>query len=141
MLQNKFDVSFKSDIYKVNDIVNISLNFLKDSYPKLNEDSLMEFKLIFCELLFNAVIHGNNQDIGKKVYLSIITKENFVNSVVSDEGIGFDYKKTIKDGIAEESIFLETGRGIRLVKSLVDSLDFDTNGSTIKFCKRVEFDG
>lgn len=141
MLQNKFNVSFKSDIYKVNDIVNVSLNFLKDSYPKLNEDNLMEFKLIFCELLFNAVIHGNNQDIAKKVSLSIMTRENFVNSVVSDEGIGFDYKKTIRDEIVEENMFLETGRGIRLVKSLVDTLDFDMNGSTIKFCKKVEFDG
>ena len=64
-----------------------------------------------------------------------------MDSIVSDEGIGFDYNKTIKDGGNDESIFLETGRGIRLVKSLVDSLDFDVNGSTVKFCKKVEFDG
>lgn len=62
MSQNKFDVSFKSDIYIVNDIVANSLNFLRNSYPRLNQDSLMEFKLIYCELLFNAIIHGNNGD-------------------------------------------------------------------------------
>ncbi len=141
MSQNKFDVSFKSDIYIVNDIVANSLNFLRSSYPKLNQDSLMEFKLIYCELLFNAIIHGNNRDERKKVFLSINVKGDLVNSVVSDEGIGFDYNKTIKDSGNDENIFLETGRGIRLVKSLVDSLDFDVNGSTVKFCKKVEFDG
>ncbi len=141
MSQNKFDVSFKSDIYVVNDIVANSLNFLRNSYPKLNQDSLMEFKLIYCELLFNAIIHGNNGDERKKVFLSINIKGDFVDSIVSDEGIGFDYNKTIKDGGNDESIFLETGRGIRLVKSLVESLDFDVNVSTVRFCKKVEFDG
>jgi len=141
MGQNKFDISFKSDIYIVNDIVANSLDFLKKSYPKLNQDNLMEFKLIYCELLFNAVIHGNNSDERKSVFLSINAKGNLVNSVVSDEGIGFDYNKAIKDGGSDKGLFLETGRGIRLVKSLVDSLDFDLNGSTVKFCKRVEFDG
>ncbi len=141
MGKNKFDISFKSNIYIVSDIVADSLDFLRESYPKLNQDSLMEFRLIYCELLFNAVIHGNNSDERKSVFLSINAKGDFVSSVVSDEGIGFDYKKTIKAGGDDENLFLETGRGIRLVKSLVDSLDFDVNGSTVKFCKRVEFDG
>lgn len=141
MIQNKFAISFKSDIYKVNDIVKNSLDFLKDNFPKADEDNLMEFKLIYCELLFNAVIHGNKSDENKNVFLSINVDGNFVNSSVSDEGVGFDYNKTILNARSDESIFLETGRGIRLVKSLVDTLDFDMNGSTVKFCKKVEFDG
>ncbi len=141
MMQNKFDISFQSDIYKVNDVVDNSLKFLKANFPMLNNDNLMEFKLIFCELLFNAVIHGNKQDRAKNVFFSINVTGIFVNSIVSDEGTGFDYDKAMKISCCAESMFLESGRGIRLVKSLVDNLDFDTNGSTVKFRKRVEFDG
>ena len=141
MTQNKFDVSFQSDIYKVNDIVDNSLRFLKNNFPLLNDNNLMEFRLIFCELLFNAVIHGNKQDAGKNVFFSINVTGGYVNSIVSDEGNGFDYNKALKISCMAENIFLESGRGIRLVKSLVDRLDFDTNGSTVKFCKKVESDG
>ena len=98
MSQNKFDVSFKSDIYVVNDIVANSLNFLRNSYPKLNQDSLMEFKLIYCELLFNAIIHGNNGDERKKVFLSINIKGDFVDSIGSEAVIVFDDNKTINEG-------------------------------------------
>lgn len=141
MVKSKFDISFQSDIYKVNDIVDNSLIFLKNNFPKLGNDELMEFKLIFCELLFNAVIHGNKKDDAKTVSLSITINDKTVISAVSDEGLGFDYESVMNVNCSQESLFLETGRGIRLVKSLVDSLDFDTNGSTIKFCKKVEFDG
>jgi len=141
MIQKNFNISFQSDVYKVNDIVNNSLKFLKNNFPMVDNDNLMEFKLIFCELLFNAVIHGNKEDERKSVYLSIKLRGNFVNSIVSDEGKGFDYTKALILSASPESMFLETGRGIRLVKSLVDSLDFDTNGSTVKFRKKVEFDG
>lgn len=141
MIKSKFNISFQSDIYKVNDIVNNSLAFLKNNFPNLGEDELMEFKLIFCELLFNAVIHGNKKNEKKTVSLSISINGKTVSSSVSDEGSGFDYENVMKVSCSPENLYLETGRGIRLVKSLVDSLDFDTNGSTIKFCKKVEFDG
>ena len=141
MVQKNFDVSFQSDIYNVNNVVNNSLNFLKNNFPKINQDDLMEFKLIYCELLFNAIIHGNKEDKTKNVFLTITIENNYVQSIVSDEGIGFDYKKTLEKGCSEESLFFETGRGIRLVKSLVENLSFEKNGSTIKFCKKVEFDG
>lgn len=141
MIKNEFNVSFKSNIYNVKGIVQSSLEFLKNNIPELDDDALMDFKLILCELLFNAVIHGNKKDESKVVSLSITVNGGTVTTIVSDEGAGFDFEKIMSDGCNEENMFLETGRGIRLVKSLVDNLNFDTNGSTVKFFKKVEFDG
>ncbi len=141
MIQNKFDISFSSNIYKVNEIVKDSLSFIQLSFPKLDDDDLIELKLILCELLFNAIIHGNKKDIKKNVTLSIEIKGSSIFTVITDEGPGFDYTKLLRELKTTDNLFEENGRGIKLVLSLVDNISFDMDGSAIKFCKKVASNG
>lgn len=141
MLKNRLEISFISDLYKTKEIVNYSLNFVKKNIPALSADELNELKLILCELLFNAVIHGNHEDSEKNVYLYMEITENTVIAVISDEGTGFDYTDILENADNADNIFNENGRGIKLVTSLVDKFSYNPDGNKIKFHKKVASNG
>lgn len=139
--KSKFEISFSSNIYIVKEIVSDSLSFIVLNLPNLTEDDLSDLKLILCELLFNAVIHGNKEDIKKTVSLSIEIRNSTIYTVVSDEGTGFDYMKFLEELDTDKNLLSENGRGIKLVLSLVDNVSFDMDGSAIKFSKKVASHG
>jgi len=138
----KFTKVFKSEVYCVNDIIQELMTFLSKNLPALSPEDKGDFRLIFSELLFNAVIHGNNQDINKSITLCVeILPSNIVFSSIQDEGKGFDFEKLLNQNHSSENeaaIFSENGRGIKLVSSLTDKLSFNSIGNQIKFYKRVK---
>lgn len=141
MVKNEFKISFSSNIYITKEIVNNSLNFIKENIPNLSNEDLYDLKLILCELIFNAVIHGNKEDIKKNVSLSIEIEKNIVYISITDEGPGFDYMKLLNKLHNSDNLFDENGRGIKLVLSLVDNISFNICGNEIKIHKKVALNG
>jgi len=139
MVKSKFEVRFSSNIYKAKQTVDEALSFIKESIKTLSLDDLYELKLILCELVYNAVIHGNKSNAEKNVNLMIEINGNHIFAAISDEGTGFDYTKLLSklQYNDTESLYSETGRGIKLVLSLVDKISFNLKGNEIKFCKKV----
>lgn len=137
-----FSLKFQSDIYKVKSIVNDLLSFFSVCLPKISDQDLYELKLVFSELLLNAVIHGNKEDKCKTVSLYVkVSLGSSVYAEITDEGSGFDYLKLISMSSHEESLLKEHGRGIKLVHSLTDNLSFNVTGNKIKFYKKVSTNG
>ena len=139
MSKYKFELKFPSTLEDARDTSVKALKFIKNSLPAANSDDMDDLRLILCELLYNAVIHSNNKDMNKNVYISVKIDENEIVAVIKDEGKGFDFNKllskiTIDDPI---SLFEENGRGIRLVMKLADNVKFEDRGSRIIFLKRV----
>ncbi len=133
----RFSISFESRLYKVKQILAQVLEFIERNVIYLPTDKKCELKLVFSELLCNAVMHGNKNDVSKNVNLSIaIIDGNLVKATISDEGSGFDYVRLLNDS---SSHLNEHGRGILLAYSLVDSMFFNLRGNEIIFCKRVGF--
>lgn len=139
MTDKKLEISFKSDFCKVKKIVNDILSFI--SQVDISEEELFDMKLMLCELIFNAIIHGNRQNNQKNVYVSVEIKDGAILTAVSDEGSGFDYTNFIKTLSTESNLYNENGRGIRLILSLADDVSFNKNGSEIKFLKKVTIHG
>lgn len=142
MENSKFTKTFTSEVYAVGSVVQELMNFLCKRIPSISSEDSYDLKLIYSELLFNAVIHGNNKDVNKCVTLSVeILPSNVVVSSIQDEGEGFDYKNLLdkcSNGTDSEDIFNETGRGIKLVSCLADKLSFNSTGNQIRFYKRVK---
>ena len=86
------------------------------------------------EALANAIIHGNRQDPHKSVYVSTICKEGEISITVRDEGQGFD-ASAVADPTAEEKLKLNHGRGIYLMRALMDEVSFDRNGTVVRMRK------
>lgn len=142
MLNSKFTKTFTSELYIVGCVVQELMTFLNKRLPNISSEDRYDLKLIYSELLFNAVIHGNNKDINKYVTLSVeVLPSNVIVSSIQDEGEGFDYKNLLDECSLEttqDNIFNENGRGIKLVSCLTDKLSFNSTGNQIKFYKRVK---
>ena len=117
--------------------VDEAFSFVDININNLSKEVFFDLKLVLKEIIINAVIHGNNQDITKKVSIYIeIQPENIIKTVISDEGKGYNYEELIlKDN--EEFSLDENGRGISLVAALIDTLTFNDMGNVVKFTKKV----
>ena len=129
--------SFYSDLREAKRTAIEAVGFLRDVFPSMHEDEAADLRLVFNELLMNAVVHGNRLDIGKKVSIEIKIKGGYVYSRVTDEGTGFDYRKMVTEWNAEDNLFDDHGRGVRLAYHMTDKLKFSEKGSVIEFYKRL----
>ena len=137
----KFTKIFKSEVYCVNDIIQELMLFLSKNLPSISQEDKYDLRLVFSELLFNAVIHGNHKDINKNVTLFVeILPSNIIFSSIQDEGNGFNFESLLNQSPSkdEANIFNENGRGIKLVSALTDKLSFNSKGNQINFYKRVK---
>jgi serine/threonine-protein kinase RsbW len=86
------------------------------------------------EALANAIIHGNHENPTKHVYVRCRCKADEVSIAVKNEGRGFD-TNMIADPTAPENIGSVHGRGIYLMKALMDEVRFEEGGIVVRMRK------
>ena len=88
------------------------------------------------EALANAVIHGNGENSGKRAYVECrCYMDGEVSITVRDQGRGFDYN-TIPNPTFRENLLLTYGRGIYLMKTLMDEITFEEGGAVVMMRKK-----
>ncbi|MCD6162887.1 MAG: ATP-binding protein [candidate division Zixibacteria bacterium] len=88
------------------------------------------------EVVTNAIKHGNSDDINKKVTVKYELSQDEIIIYVKDEGNGFN-PDAIPDPTDNNNLLKKVGRGIFIVRSLLDSIDFNfTNDGTEVILKR-----
>ena len=98
------------------------MSFITNSRNKDGSETDIEIALI--EALENAVVHGNCEDPPKRVYVTCrCTAEGEVSITVQDEGQGFN-TRILPDPTAPENRLCSSGRGIYLMKTLMDEVRF-----------------
>ncbi|MBN4071322.1 ATP-binding protein [Crocinitomix catalasitica] len=96
----------------------------------LTEDSYGNVLIAVTEAVNNAIVHGNHSILEKLVKVSVSGTDGTVIFTVSDEGVGFDFEN-VPDPTAPENIEKIDGRGIFLMKSLSDGVEFEEGGSKV----------
>ncbi len=88
-------------------------------------DSDEAFKLVMGirEAAVNAVLHGNGYDPARQMTVTMECSQERVMVTVADEGPGFDLG-SLPDPRAEENLMRGTGRGIFLIRSFFDEVNF-----------------
>jgi len=136
-----FTAEIRGGIFDVKPAVTEAMAFVEKHAPRLNTSDGHEIKLVICELLFNAVIHGNKSDGRKKVSFSLMIErsgdEAFVSGAITDEGQGFDHKAVMRDMNTREAIMRENGRGIKLAYELTNQLVYSPAGNSVSFRKKL----
>jgi len=89
----------------------------------VSEDTIANLAIAVTELVNNAIKHGNRLIKEKMVTVTIRFYSGKVEVTVSDEGEGFNLE-CIPDPLADENLLKEIGRGIFIVKSLIDDVNF-----------------
>jgi serine/threonine-protein kinase RsbW len=101
-----------------------------------NEDDTMSIAMAVREAAVNAVMHGNAYDPGKKVTLAFEQDDKDLTIVVRDQGKGVDVD-SIPDPLAPENLMKQSGRGIFLMRSLMDEVQIHASetGTEVKLIK------
>ena len=94
---------------------------IKLNYCPENRDNVV---IATTEAITNAIIHGNKKDPQKRVYITIEGFKDRIVIHVKDQGKGFKLR-SVHDPLAPENIMRENGRGILILKSLMDDVSFD----------------
>ena len=99
--------------------------FLRHISDRLHmDDGIMYRVLVSCtEAVNNAIVHGNKSDPNKKVIIRCRVEKKTITIYVSDEGKGFD-SENLQDPREEKNLMKESGRGIFLMRSLMDQVKF-----------------
>lgn len=85
------------------------------------------------EAVNNAILHGNKSDPKKKVCVRCLVNKDSIVVSVTDEGGGFD-PSTIPNPLDEQNLLKESGRGVFLIRSMMDRVDFHPteHGTTVE---------
>ncbi len=124
--KKKFKLEFFSDTKYLEKVERLSTKVA--GYALLSESENDDLGIVTTELVNNAIHHGNKNDPTKKVKIVFTVDSDKLELRIFDEGKGFDPEK-LKDPLAPENLFSESGRGIFLIKNLMDSLDFEFTDS------------
>jgi len=98
---------------------------------EVNPDFYGNMLIAVTEAVNNAINHGNKGIPEREVEITYEIKEDKVVFEVMDEGDGFDYTD-IPDPTTPENIEKESGRGIFLMKSLADEVEFYQDGRMVE---------
>lgn len=96
----------------------------------VHEDNYGNVLIAVTEAVNNAIQHGNMLNHDLTVDVAVGDKIDEFYFSVLDKGNGFDYNN-LPDPTAPENIEKENGRGIFLMKSLADSVEFDDLGRRV----------
>jgi serine/threonine-protein kinase RsbW len=124
--------SLPSDVTAISPFVDKLMVLLRKCGCASEGESDVEIALR--EALANAIIHGNHENPGKHVYVRCRCKPDEVSIAVKDEGQGFDIKN-MADPTAPENVGFVHGRGIYLMKALMDEVRFEEGGIVVHMRK------
>jgi serine/threonine-protein kinase RsbW len=92
----------------------------------------MQFRLrvVLSEAISNAIVRGNAEDCAKWVEVRAELVPESIRVSVTDEGPGFD-PGTIPEPLRPEQLDEASGRGLYLIRKLVDAVQFNEQGNSI----------
>ena len=86
------------------------------------------------EAFVNAIRHGNHDDPTKTISVDcLITPDKFDISI-ADEGYGFD-PQGIPDPRCNSNLYKSSGRGVLLIQSYMDVVEYNSRGNCIHMVK------
>jgi serine/threonine-protein kinase RsbW len=87
-------------------------------------------QVVLSEALSNAIMRGNREDRGKWVHVRAELRPDAIRLEVTDEGPGFN-PSAVPEPIRPEQLDEANGRGLYLIRRLVDAVQFNEQGNSI----------
>jgi len=130
----RVEQSIRSEIAAITPFVDKLMLFIKKC--RCVPGGEIDVEVSLREALANAVVHGNHEDPHKYVYVNCRCMPNEeVSIVVRDEGEGFNGTE-LPNPIATEQLESTHGRGVYLMKTLMDEVHFEQGGTEVYMRKK-----
>jgi len=136
---SKLRQSLSSQVTAISPFVDQLMMFIRN-YRK-TDGSELEIETAVRETISNAIIHGNHEDPYKRVRVMCrCNSDGEVRIMVRDEGPGFK-SDAVPDPTSPENRLSTHGRGIYLMRMLMDEVSFVKSGSVVRMRKKSKADG
>ena len=100
----------------------------------VDEQQEIDIMIALQEGLANAVLHGTRNDPSKVVRCSVDVTPEAITIVIRDPGQGFD-TAAATDSTDDGTNLTQHGRGIHLMRSLMDEVSYRHGGSELRLKK------
>src|SRR5713226_5684819 len=131
----EIDAWIPSEVRAISPLVDRLMRLIEGSHCVTGEEHAVELALR--EALSNAVVHGNRLNAHKLVHVRCRCKVgNGISLIVSDQSQGFD-ALSVPDSVGAENLEAEHGRGIRLMKFVMNEVSLQQRGTEVHMCKRL----
>jgi serine/threonine-protein kinase RsbW len=103
------------------------------------ENLANQLNVVLTEAMVNAIRHANAGDPDKQVDIRITISDNELLLQVFDQGQGFDLNSIQDPGFDEEELLETGGRGIFIIRALMDSVLYRRipGGNVLEMRKRL----
>ncbi|MFH5883317.1 ATP-binding protein [Halalkalibaculum sp. DA3122] len=95
-----------------------------------DQDMYGNILLALNEAVTNAIVHGNNEDEQKNVFITAVHEVPKLKVSIQDEGKGFD-PSSLPDPLEDENLLKEGGRGVYLMEQFADEVTYSEGGTRI----------
>jgi len=100
----------------------------------------LNFRVGLTEALSNAMLYGNGDDPSKNVVVEISFLAGRLEAIVRDQGLGFD-PATVPDPTRPENLAKPCGRGLFLMRELLDEVSYNARGNEVTLVLRFDSGG
>jgi len=127
--------SLPSHVELISPFVDELMRFI--SRFRVSDENNSEIELALREALVNAMVHGNQQNPHKRVYVKCrCAADGEVSLTVEDEGHGSQNHMVMDPSSADQRLRIR-GREMYMITALMDEVDFERDGSVVHMRKRA----
>ncbi len=125
-------VEIQSSLAEVRPSTDAVLEFLRPL--RLSDADFFDIRLCLEESLINAIKYGNREKREIPVKLEIAYNDKEIFMAVEDQGSGFD-PGAIQDPTEGKGLEAFSGRGVYLIRNLMDRVDYNRKGNRVEMVK------
>lgn len=122
-------ITIKSEITELNEVEKFLYRIFERE--KLSQKYFNKVFLCISEAVTNSIEHGNKNDCQKMVSIIVECTKNCLYAEVYDQGEGFNYQ-SVENPTLDKNIRKEGGRGIYIMKSISNEIEFRDKGKCVK---------
>lgn len=135
---SEFVLELPNDLRAIERTVEFVVGRCQGSDPDLRKLRL-NLRVGLTEALSNAMLYGNGRDPGKRVRVEVSYDCGCVVTRVTDEGPGFDPAR-VPDPTEPPNRAKVGGRGLFLMRALMDEVHFNASGNSVTLVLRSRSD-
>ncbi|MHB1048799.1 MAG: ATP-binding protein [Bacteroidota bacterium] len=124
--------SNRKNIHRVEDF----FRSVNESYS-LPDEKLHALLVAVTEAVNNGIIHGNKSDESKMVTVTCRRDGDLLTIKIRDEGTGFD-PSALSNPLDEQNLLNMGGRGVFLMKTFMESVEYNAEGNEVTMVMRLE---
>ena len=101
-------------------------DFVYDVFGKagVSKSNIADFAISVSEIVNNAIAYGSGGDRTKPITVEIEINQNDATIIIKDTGPGFN-PADLPDPLDKDNLLKQVGRGIFIVRSLMNTVDFN----------------